>query len=247
MMPLLIITGMHRTGTSFLARALNLYGTYLGELDSILTHDWHGIKENPRGHWENKKILELTEKTLEFSNCTWDNVSQEVIIDEKIGKEINHYVVNLLKNTSLAAGFKDPRLILCLDSWQKYLPKNFLIIGIFRHPLKVAESLKTRNNFSYEKSLKLWYIYNKKLLDILEKHSGFLLDFDWSKEKLLSEIDFIATKIGLVKGTNLKEWYTEDLFRSDKSYDKNFPISGELNEIYTKLKKRSKKNYIRSF
>jgi len=55
-MPFLLITGMHRSGTSFLARALNLYGVNLGNLESLLSHEWKSLKDNPRGHWENKKI-----------------------------------------------------------------------------------------------------------------------------------------------------------------------------------------------
>ena len=65
--PFLIITGMHRSGTSFLVRALNLAGVYLGSLDSIITHDLVPAKDNPRGHWENTKLLHLGEKTLSFS------------------------------------------------------------------------------------------------------------------------------------------------------------------------------------
>ncbi|MCH6574588.1 MAG: hypothetical protein IH795_05200 [Bacteroidetes bacterium] len=58
----LLITGMHRSGTSFLVRALNLNGVYLGELDSLLSHEWKAFDDNPRGHWEHKKIYELQKK-----------------------------------------------------------------------------------------------------------------------------------------------------------------------------------------
>jgi len=60
--PFLIISGMHRSGTSFLARALNLAGVYLGNLDSIITHDFllAPHKHNIRGHWENTKLLPIT-------------------------------------------------------------------------------------------------------------------------------------------------------------------------------------------
>jgi len=175
--PFLIITGMHRSGTSFLVRALNLYGVYLGELGTLESHDWKYAQENPRGHWENKKILDLTEKTLKFNNCSWHQIKKNIIINKEIGKEIRNVVNEFSKNNSLAAGIKDPRLILCLDSWSKYLPKDIVIVGIFRNPLKVAESLKIRDQFEYEKSLELWKTYNKKLIDILEKNNGFLLNF----------------------------------------------------------------------
>jgi len=37
MNPFIIITGMHRSGTSFLARALNMYGVNLGSLESLIS------------------------------------------------------------------------------------------------------------------------------------------------------------------------------------------------------------------
>ena len=39
--PFLLITGMHRSGTSFLVRALNLQGADLGDIDSLISTDWN--------------------------------------------------------------------------------------------------------------------------------------------------------------------------------------------------------------
>jgi len=238
----LIITGMHRSGTSFLARALNLLGVNLGGYDSLTTHELKFNNDNLRGHWENKKILELAEKILESNNGTWDNIPKSMTISKEIGKEIKSCLAELVNTPALATGFKDPRILLYFDSWEKYLPKNFFVLGIFRHPLKVAESLKIRNQFSYEKSLELWKIYNEKLLQILEKHDGFLFDFDWSKKKLLDEIKIVAEKLGLEKNIDLKDWYAEELFHSDKTFKSNYNLPSEIIEIYNKLKQKSEQN-----
>jgi len=215
----LLITGMHRSGTSFLARSLNLGGVYLGPLESLISHDWKFFEDNLRGHWESRKLFELTDKTLSQNNGSWDNIPQTIKISAKLANEIKKAIGEILDNPFTVTGFKDPRIILCLSSWKKCIPKNFVIVGIFRHPLKVAESLKKRNNFSYDKSLKLWETYNEKLLKSLEKHNGFLLNFDWPKGKLISEIQLILDKLGLDKNVNLDEWYTKELFLSDKSYE----------------------------
>jgi len=157
----------------FLARALNLKGVYLGRLESMITHDWLPNKSNLRGHWENQDFLTLADTTLSYNNGKWYNPPQNIRINKKIGKQIKKCSKELQENSLLAAGFKDPRLALCFNSWLPYLPKNFVLVGIFRHPLKVAESLKKRSNFKYEKSLSLWKIYNQNLLEILEKNDGF--------------------------------------------------------------------------
>jgi len=242
MKPFLLITGMHRSGTSFLVRALNLYGVHLGELDSLLSHEWKAYEDNPRGHWENKKIYELAEKTLRHNKGSWYNIPKKIVVNKKIGKEIKHCTQQLVDDSVLASGFKDPRLLLCFEAWKKYLPKNFVIVGIIRDPLKVAESLKKRNKFSYEKSLKLWEIYNQNLIEILEKYNGFLLDFDWPKKKLFTEIELISKKLGLAKNIDLSDWYTKDLLKSDKTYKSNYSLPIEVKNLYSTLRKRSKKN-----
>jgi len=242
MKPFLLITGMHRSGTSFLARALNLRGVYLGEYQDLMSDDWRPVTDNPRGHWENKKLFEFAEKTLSYSKGSWDNIPDDIKINKKIGKEISKIAKQLLSYPSLASGTKDPRLLLCLDVWLKYLPKNLIIVGIFRNPLKVCESLKNRNQFSYQKSLDLWKRYNENLLYYLENFNGFLLDFDWPKKKLISELDLISQKLGLAQNIDLSEWYTEDLLKSNKTYQDDFPLDKKTTEIYSKLKKRSREN-----
>lgn len=242
--PFLIITGMHRSGTSFLARALNLYGAYLGDLDSMISHDWNQYSDNLRGHWENKEFLELTEATLSLNNGRWDEIPDAVSISEELGNKISVCVKKISDHPSLAFGFKDPRILLFLDSWIPYLPKNLIIVGIFRNPLKVAESLKKRNQFSYEKSLNLWKTYNQNLLACLKNHDGFLLDFDWPKERIFNEINHIAQKIGLAKNIDLSEWYTEDLFHSDKTYESNYELPDEIKSLYNNLKGRSESNNV---
>ena len=237
-----IIEGMHRSGTSFLARALNLAGVYLGGLESLTSHEWNPLEDNLKGHWENKKILALSEKTLSSNKRNWANIPKKISISEQLGTEIKNTLYELETHSSLAWGFKDSRICLCLDSWAHYIPKNFIIVGIFRNPLKVAESLKKRNNFDYEKSLNLWKDHNQKLLYHLEKHNGFLIDFDWPKEKMLSEIKMIIEKLGLDKDMDLSEWYSEELFHSDKSHNPNYPLSDEIQSLYSKLKIKSNSN-----
>jgi len=240
--PFLLILGMHRSGTSFLARGLNLAGVYLGKLDDIVTHEWVPHKDNIRGHWENKPILLLGEKTLRHNNGTWQDPPDNITINDEIANNIKN-IVNELNNTpSFCGGFKDPRILLCFESWKPQLPKNLIFVGIFRHPLEVAESMKIRNGLSYEHSLRLWKIYNQNLINLLEKYDGALLDFDWPKEKLLDELKEIINKLGLSENIDLEDWYSPELIKNDKKYNQDFQLSEEVNSLYLKLKDRSQKN-----
>lgn len=232
---------MHRSGTSFLARALNLYGVHLGDLESLHSHEWKHYDDNPRGHWENKDFFELAEHTLTISNGSWDNIPDKIILNDDLAKSISKSARKLDEFPSICSGFKDPRMIFLLESWKPFLPENIIIVGIFRDPLKVAESLKKRNQFDYSKSMDLWRSYNEKLLRLLEQHPGFLLDFDWSKDRLLSEIQLISEKIGLARDIDLSKWYDQELVHG-KDSDKNFKKSEEIENLYERLQKRSKEN-----
>jgi len=238
----ILITGMHRSGTSFLARALNLRGVYLGKNEDLVSDQWRPLSDNLTGHWENKKIYDLSEKTLSDSRGKWDTIPKKIVINKKIGNELKKFTNELIKNSTLASGIKDPRILLCLEAWLKFLPKNFVIIGIFRHPLKVCQSLKKRNNFSYEKSLHLWKHYNERLLSYLEKYNGFLIDFDWPQKKIFKQIDFISKQLGLAKNIDLSNWYSKDLMKSDQTYQKNYNLDNESQILYKKLKTRAEQN-----
>lgn len=240
--PLIIIAGMHRSGTSFLSRSLNLTGIYMGDIESIISHEWPFNESNPSGHWENRKIVELTEKTLRENGGNWFEIPKKIIISDELGQEIKNVIIGLQSHSSIAIGFKDPRILLCLDSWQDYLPKNLIIIGIFRHPLKVAESLKKRDGFDYQKSLDLWKTHNQKLLDLLDKYKGFLLNFDWPKDKIISEINMIVDKLGLIRNENLSKWYSEELLRSNETFESKHTTQPEIDVIYSRLIQRSSQN-----
>jgi len=244
--PFILITGMHRSGTSFLVRALNIRGIYLGKESDLISDEWRPVYDNLRGHWENDKFFGLTLETLSSNNGTWDKVPEKISITKDIGKQIELNVSELLQNQTLGAAIKDPRLILCLESWIEFLPKNFLIVAIFRNPLKVAESLKKRNGFNYEKSINLWNFYNEKLLNLLDNYDGFLLNFDWSKTKLISEINLLCENLGLPTDNDLSDWYSNDLKHSDLSFDKKYTLEDSTLSILSKLNKRANYNNFKS-
>jgi len=78
---------MHRSGTSFLARALNLRGVYLGKYEELVSDDWRPVIDNARGHWENQTLLDLAEKTLDYSNGSWDQIPKSIRVNSQIGKK----------------------------------------------------------------------------------------------------------------------------------------------------------------
>jgi hypothetical protein len=231
---------MHRSGTSFLARALNMHGVYLGNRQNLISHDVKNTIENPKGHWENRDFLEMSKKILQENNGAWDMIPVKISVSDELKKKYQKKIEELMKNSPICAGTKDPRLLLILKEIKDVMPVHTIVAGIFRDPLKVAESLKNRNNFSYEKSIQLWTAYNKRLLQVLEDYGGYLFNFDSQKTELINEINSFVKKTGLIEN-ELSNLYDEELFRSDKTF-KKIKLPEETEIVYQKLLDRSKHN-----
>src|SRR5438552_2250499 len=64
----ILICGMHRSGTSALARVCNLFGVDLGRTLSGTGPD------NPKGFWENAAIMQFNQMLLARLGLAWDSV-----------------------------------------------------------------------------------------------------------------------------------------------------------------------------
>ena len=64
------ILGMHRSGTSMVARLLNLCGVYLGEEKDLIP----AAEDNPEGFWENVKFQEINQELLITFGGEWDYI-----------------------------------------------------------------------------------------------------------------------------------------------------------------------------
>jgi O-antigen biosynthesis protein len=64
-----LVLGMHRSGTSALARGLQMLGVYLGS-DFLSPQP-----DNPTGYWEDRNIYELNERLLAVFGLKWEDVA----------------------------------------------------------------------------------------------------------------------------------------------------------------------------
>ncbi|GEM_PF-3149885 len=239
MKPFVVMTGMHRSGTSFLCRAFNLAGVYIGELDKLITHDWLPHKSNLRGHWEHQNILTLANETLFSNGGTWDNPPSQISLSKEIIEGVQATTKQLHENSLLGAGFKETRILLFLDKWAKYLPKPFVIVGIFRHPLAVAESLRIRSGFDYSKSLNLWFEYNSNLIAHIKSKGGYLINFDLPRNELFDELKGVFKSLNLCQEIDLEKWYSKDLIKSTKTVSHDYELPEKILNLYSQLLDRS--------
>lgn len=146
----IFVLGMHRSGTSAVARVLNLLGVSLG--GRLLP----AAPDNPRGFWEHEDAVGIHERLLDALDRTWDD--PRALPDDWMASR--HAQV---ARTELATfiqgefggcrvwGVKDPRLCRFLPLWRSVLEgcgvsQRALVVA--RHPSEVAASLRARNGLN---------------------------------------------------------------------------------------------------
>ena len=153
----ILVLGMHRSGTSALARVLNLRGADLGR-ELLAPKD-----DNEAGFWENSAILALHEKLLAQLGATWHDAGiPGAWLDSEPAHEFQRDLGIVLREQfgdSRLLLVKDPRLSLLVPLWIDVLRAQgvqpaFVIMA--RDPAEVAASLARRDGFSAAKSNLLW-------------------------------------------------------------------------------------------
>ncbi|MFT6301588.1 MAG: hypothetical protein ACI9XK_001506 [Granulosicoccus sp.] len=149
-----IVLGMHRSGTSALTGTLEKAGLQLG---SVIEE----ASDNLKGSRESRAIMLLHDDILQRNGGSWDSPTSNPEWSP-VHRAFRDTIIETHKNHSLW-GFKDPRTVLMVGPWCSALPSATLV-GIFRHPFAVAQSLFNRSAMPYEKALELWSHYNRHLL-----------------------------------------------------------------------------------
>jgi lipopolysaccharide biosynthesis protein len=170
------ITGMHRSGTSMIARLLNLCGVYLGpESDLISPAD-----DNPEGFWENKNFLDLNEEILALFGGSWDTVPTL-----NKGWQRSDQLLELKARACALIdqfkgyenwGWKDPRCSLTLPFWQDLIPELKVVVCL-RNPLEVSKSFYRRGYSSNLFSFQLWQSYHQVLNPVLPVEDSIITHY----------------------------------------------------------------------
>jgi hypothetical protein len=158
---LLIVLGMHRSGTSALTGAFVKSGAYPGAAIMPATAD------NPEGYWECAPVVQLNEALLKRMGSRWDSVAplpagwmaQPGV--EALREEAAKIIATQFGDSKWAV-LKDPRLCRVLPFWRDAFTAAGFTLGcalMVRRPMEVAASLARRDQFAPEKSLALWYAH----------------------------------------------------------------------------------------
>lgn len=186
-----------------LTRLLHRCGLYLGLERDLMPP----AADNPDGFWEHLRFVGLNDELLNAVGAAWD-------LPPKSSQTFNGQLLQPQRNKAELLiedfvnqpiwGWKDPRNSLTLPFWQELLA-GLKTVVIVRHPLEVAYSMHKRNGTSYALGLRLWEIYNRRLLAhnkpnkfLFTYYSAFFVDPS-------TELQRIANFVGLEDSESLAE------------------------------------------
>lgn len=156
-----LVIGMHRSGTSTVAGALGLLGATMPATGLGLSAD------NPKGHFEPKEIVALHDRVLasagmhwwdweKFPDAWYDAPQAQAFVEELAG------VVRAEFGDAPLFVVKDPRTCLLIPLWRRVaaqLDLEMVAVLPVRHPDEVARSLHARDGFPLPNSHMAWLRY----------------------------------------------------------------------------------------
>lgn len=214
----LVVLGMHRSGTSFLIRALNLSGLWLGADPELSTVEGRASIGNPKGNYENREAIAINDTILKRSGGSWALPPHPLKVEQTDLARIRALcsALELGRPPEYPRwGWKDPRTLLTLDVWLHALQRPVMVLASFRHPTAVARSLATRDKIPLAHGYALWVHYNSILLRALDHLPHMLIRFDVDPSVLVSEVTALCEKTGLrVEPERIASWHDPELVRS---------------------------------
>ena len=174
-----VVLGMHRSGTSLVAGCLQQIGVNFGPRLMPPNAD------NPRGYFEHNDVVNLHDRLLLALNRSWDETAPfppEWWHDERL-RSYRVELLGILRRDFPVAplwGLKDPRLCLLLPWWETIWPETNsrpLFILVHRKPAEVAASLARREGMSNAKSYRLWLRHALEAERWTRSHDRVLVDF----------------------------------------------------------------------
>jgi GT2 family glycosyltransferase/glycosyltransferase involved in cell wall biosynthesis len=189
------IAGAHRSGTSMVTRLLHGCGLYLGPKDALMPPQ----VDNPDGFWEHLGFVALNDELLNALGGAWDlppRINENLAGDRLDPVRMKARLLIEGFDSEQIWGWKDPRNSLTLPFWEDLLPGLKTVI-VVRNPLEVAYSMGKRNGTSYAFGLRLWEIYNRRLIESASGHERLVTHYDLFFENAESELQRIANFVGL--------------------------------------------------
>jgi hypothetical protein len=160
----LVVLGAYRSGTSAIARALNLGGAFLPQRVIAAR-----LGINPKGFWESEAVTDLDVRLLHDLKGDWNRVdfdlpSRGPLVDEFLATAREILAFEYEERPFIL--IKDPRISVLAPLWQRALAgsgyRPAYVVSV-RNPLEVARSIEAQGDMPLADGLALWLAYMQRV------------------------------------------------------------------------------------
>lgn len=179
-----IITGMHRSGTSAVARLCYEAGADMGDPRTFYRPD----RWNPDGYYEQPDIHAIN---MPLINGPWWKFAYFCLPSTAtIMRRARQRGVQIRQTAEQYRNrvVKETRFCLTLPAWLEYGAQVEKLLVCLREPIRVAHSIQKRNHIPIRLGLELWYIHNSRLLE----HAGDIPLWFVLYDRVLDERSYVA-------------------------------------------------------
>lgn len=164
----LVVTGMHRSGTSLAASLVAGAGIDVG------TRLMAASRGNERGHYEDLDFYEFHARALRAHGAGAEGFARiDGLTVPASLRPAAEALVEAKARAGVPWGWKDPRTCLFLDFWGDLLP-DARFLFVFRSPWEVMDSLFRRGDEVFaanpSHAARVWLDYNRRIVHFLRRH-----------------------------------------------------------------------------
>ena len=172
-----LVTGMHRGGTSAISKVLEGLGLDAGSQEGLIG----ATDSNRHGHYEVREIVDLNEEILENLEGSWLSPPRDYerlvdLAEGSFGESAREIIGRHFTNTPWF--IKDPRFCLLLPFWRKVLSSSPTLITVVRSADSIAQSLYRRNGIPVEFGRELTSTYLDSLIRGSEGLSNLVISYE---------------------------------------------------------------------
>ena len=215
---LVVVLGMHRSGTSAITRALQVLHVDLG--NRLMPPN---EQINARGFWEDLDIYDLNVEMLHVLDTEWYQAAPISEADVQVlrAKGFVLKAVELLRRKMRGVevfGFKDPRLGRLLPFWREVFRHDAIDVRYvlaLRNPMSVAASLRKRDGFEPTFSYLLWWVHTLGSVAGSSGSPRIVVDFDQLMHDPRAQLSRIASLLELAVDPQAMDSYASDFLTDD--------------------------------
>jgi len=187
--PVLVIAGMHRSGTSVMTSLLHSAGLFVG--DRLMP----AAESNPEGHFEDLDFCDLQRRALRANGLDTDGfVTESTTTMPPLLRDEAVAMIDVRRARGVPWGWKDPRNTLFIDFWSTLVPDAHWLFMV-RSPWEVVDSLFRRGDREIQanpqSAVAIWAHYNRLVRDFVRA--------DPSRSTVIDASQMLADPAGCVR------------------------------------------------